>query len=303
MEKIKSFREFNILEDLTSKEAEKELQDAFQSSSVSEFVEKFKKIASDPKVQAILKAGRTDGREEDEQISYKEVPDMKVGNLLPTQSEIGFDQSIENILTDQYGSLKSILAGKADVGGPIVTYNGKWIIDGHHRWSQVFAANPDATMESIDIRGDLEPQAILVAVHAAIAATLGEVPSTNPQGINILKGIKEEQVAEKVKSKLTDKAREIWSDAGFRDDQAITKQIYDNLEIMIKDNHPEKWAPGRKDMPQTDAGDSKADIKLDKLKAGLVNFHEPKAADVKTPNESIKPSTLRVKLYEEFIQK
>ena len=120
-------------------DAASKLRRAFQDTSVSGFVAKFKAIASDPKVQAILKAGHTDkGGEEDEKVTYQTTT-LPVKSLKPTQNEIGFDQSIKNILTDQYGSLKSILAGNANVGGPIVTYNSQYVIDGHHRWSQVYA--------------------------------------------------------------------------------------------------------------------------------------------------------------------
>ena len=131
----------------TKAQAAQSIKNAFQSTTVADFVDKFKKIASDPKVQAVLKAGVTDGNPNDEKLSYTKGK-VKVEGLLPTQSEIGFDQSIANILTDQYGSLESILSGQADVGGPIVTYNGKYIIDGHHRWSQVYAANPKANMDN-----------------------------------------------------------------------------------------------------------------------------------------------------------
>lgn len=171
-----------------TKDAAAKLDAAFKTGDVADFVSQFKSIASDPKVQAVLKAGTTDGNPKDEQVTYAK-GNVKVTYLIPTQAEIGFDQSIANILTDQYGSLQSILKGSADVGGPIVTYNGKYVIDGHHRWSQVYAANPNATMANLDIKGKLKATDILKVVHASIAAKVGEVPSANPKGINILKGM------------------------------------------------------------------------------------------------------------------
>ena len=258
---------------------EGKLAAAFKTTSVSDFVNQFKSIASDPKVQAILKAGATDGNPKDEQLTYAK-GNIKVAGLLPTQAEIGFDQSIANILTDQYGSLKSILAGSADVGGPIVTYNGKYVIDGHHRWSQVYAANPKASMENLDIKGNLKPTDILKIVHAAIAAKVGKVPSANPQGINILKGITDKQVLDAVNEKLSDKAKAIWATNGQKDNAAIAKHIYDNLKTLISKNKPVAGAPGRKDMPQTDQGGAATD-KLAMLQKGVINFKDPKASDVK----------------------
>lgn len=255
------------------------LSSAFKSDTVSGFVEKFKNIATDPKVQAILKAGTTDGSPDDEKISYAKGTVAVIG-LIPTQSEIGFDQSIANILTDQYGSLQSILDGNADVGGPIVTYNGKYVIDGHHRWSQVYAANPKAKMANLDIKGNLKPTEVLKVVHAAIAAKIGKVPSSDPKGINILNGITEKQVSEAVDQKLSDKAKAIWAKNGQKDNASIAKLIYNNLKSLISKNKPVAGAPGRKDMPQSDKDGAPVD-KLNLLAKGTVNFKDPKDSDVK----------------------
>jgi hypothetical protein len=268
-----------------SKEAASKLASAFKTTDVSDFVTQFKAIASDPKVQAILKAGTTDGDPKDEKVTYSK-GNVKVLGLLPTQAEIGFDQSIANILTDQYGSLDSILKGNADVGGPIVTYNGKYVIDGHHRWSQVYAANPKATMANLDIKGALSPTDMLKVVHASIAAKVGKVPSSNPQGINILKGITEKQVLDAVNEKLSDKAKKIWAANGQKDNNAIAKHIYNNLKQLISKNKPVKGAPGRKDMPQTDVGGAATD-KLASLQKGTINFKDPKDSDVKKEVRSL----------------
>jgi hypothetical protein len=268
---------------LKEEDAASKLVSAFKTQDVSSFVDQFKTIASDPKVQAILKAGTTDGKPEDEKVTYSK-GNIAVKGLFPTQNEIGFDQSIANILTDQYGSLKSILDGNANVGGPIVTYNGKYVIDGHHRWSQVYAANPNASMENLDIKGDLPPTEILKLVHAAIAAKVGEVPSADPKGINILDGISEKQVLDAVNSKLADSAKTIWAENGQKDNNAIAKYIYTNLEQLINKNKPIAGAPGRKDMPQTDV-DGAAIYKLGLLQRGVVNFKEPKSSDVKNTKE------------------
>jgi len=262
-----------------TKDAAAKLDAAFKTGDVADFVSQFKSIASDPKVQAVLKAGTTDGNPKDEQVTYAK-GNVKVTYLIPTQAEIGFDQSIANILTDQYGSLQSILKGSADVGGPIVTYNGKYVIDGHHRWSQVYAANPNATMANLDIKGKLKATDILKVVHASIAAKVGEVPSANPKGINILKGVNFNQVLDAVNEKLSDKAKKIWDANGQKSNEAIAKLIYNNLKRLISKNKPVDGAPGRKDMPQTDVGGNPAE-KLAMLQKGVVNFKDPKSSDIK----------------------
>lgn len=261
-------------------QAAKKLGAAFKATKVSDFVVQFKKIAADPKVQAILKAGLTDGDPNDEKINYAKTT-LPVLNLLPTQSEIGFDQSIKNILTNEFGSLASILDGNADVGGPIVTYNSKYVIDGHHRWSQVYAANPKAKMLALNIQGDLKPTEILKLVHAAIAAKMGKVPGANPKGINILAGINMKQVQDAVNANLTPESEKLYKEKRNLDSkEAIAKYIFGNLQQLIRKNKPVAGAPGRINMPQTDADRQPATTKLDLLQKGVVNFKEPADKDV-----------------------
>jgi len=249
------------------------------------FVADLKTIIADPKVQAVLKAGQTDAAgPKDEALPY-ESTSLPVLNLKPTQNEIGFDQSIKNILTDQYGSLKSILDGNADVGGPIVTYNSQYVIDGHHRWSQVFAANPKAKMQALNIKGKLKPTEILKLVHAAVAIKMGEVPGNNPKGINILNGVTENQVLDSVNANLSEGAKKLWAENGQKSNEDIAKYINDNLQKLIKSNKPVPGAPGRVDMPQTDADKGPATTKLDILSKGAVNFDAPKVKDAEDLKE------------------
>jgi hypothetical protein len=261
-------------------QAAKKLGNAFKATKVSDFVAQFKKIASDPKVQAILKAGVTDGSPDDEKLNYSKTT-LPVLNLLPTQNQIGFDQSIMNILTNKFKSVESILDGNADVGGPIVTYNKKYVIDGHHRWSQVYAANPKAKMEALDIQGDLKPTEILKLVHAAIAAKMGKVPGADPKGLNILAGIDLKQVQDAVNANLDPDTEKLYKEKkGLADKNAIAKYIFGNLQQLIRKNKPVAGAPGRINMPQTDADKQPATTKLNLLQKGMINFKDPAEKDV-----------------------
>lgn len=280
-----SVKDPNDYEDAANK-----LKDALTATTVSDFVKKFKGIASDPKVQAVLKSGASDGDVDDEKISYEKT-DINVKNLLPTQSEIGFDQSILTLLTDKFHSLTSILSGKAEVGGPIVTYNGKYVIDGHHRWSQVYAANPAASMPTLNITGKLDATEILKIVQMSVAAVTGKVPDADPKGINILTTpMTKEDVLERVEANLSTEAKSIWANHGEKDNDAIAGLIYKNLNILKDENKPVGGAPGRIDMPQTDVGGKSVD-KLDLLAGGNINFIDPKASDMKSEkmvNETFK---------------
>ena len=151
---------------------------------VQSFVSRFKTIASDPKVQSLIHAGVTDGKPTDEVILFS-TKNIVVGDLIPTQSEIGQNESIMNILTDQYNSLDTILNGNVKFPTPIVTLNGKFIIDGHHRWSQSYAANPKSKIVAFDMKASISPLDALNAVHVAIAADTKDVPTVSKKGVNL----------------------------------------------------------------------------------------------------------------------
>lgn len=86
-----------------------------------------------------------------------------VNNLIPTQNEIDMTASLYYPLTNSFDSLEKIKNCTLNndyfqtkypngyfIGGPLVL-NGEHIIDGHHRWSQVFLVDTSCTMAAYDI--------------------------------------------------------------------------------------------------------------------------------------------------------
>lgn len=67
---------------------------------------------------------------------------VRVGDLSATQQEISSDKTMEN--ADKF------LQGRP-VGGVIYISDDGYILDGHHRWSGVLAANPDAKIPAVRI--------------------------------------------------------------------------------------------------------------------------------------------------------
>ena len=273
---------FNLIEFLAKnplREADASDLEKSYKKDVPQFVDDLKQYAKDAKVSAILKAGQADGDPNDDKLPYTQTS-VKVGGLIPTQNEIDFNKSVLHILDDQFGSLSSILNGKANVGNPIVTYNGKWIIDGHHRWSQVLAANPNAKMDALDIKGNLPPEDILKAVHGAIAATTDKVPSASvgEGSMNVLSASDDAVRANLEKlindpSNFPSKAEALWREKGFDSKEKIVNYIANNLKSIRQQGHIQK-APGRISMPQTDADGAIKD-KLDALAKGDVNISPP----------------------------
>ena len=283
--KLKSLLERIVREDATDDKLS-DLSDKFDNGSIKDYVSDLQKYLTDPKVVAVIKAGQTDGDPGDEKLSAGETS-IAAKELKPTQNEIGAEESLKNILTDKYGSLDGFLRGKASFPTPVITYNGKFVIDGHHRWSQVYAANPDAEVPVLDIKGNLEPEQILKAVHAAIAATAGK---TDTRDANLAAGnllaFNEQNVRDMVSTFLTDKAREVWAAYGFDSDEQIADHIVTNVNTMLAKSKPPEWAPERSSMPQPE--DSGAPNFADALKSGAANYINPAASDAKT--ESIDKS-------------
>ena len=85
-------------------------------------------------------------------VSNKAVP---VSYLCPTQNEISLLDSLDKPIANEFNCMSDLIKGQSvKLGIPITTCNGKFIIDGHHRWLQAACVNPDATMETLDLQID-----------------------------------------------------------------------------------------------------------------------------------------------------
>lgn len=102
----------------------------------------------------------------------------EVSKLIPLQKEIGLSDSLKFVFKNDvpytnYFSTEPIL-----IGAPVITLNGNQIIDGHHRWSQLYLVNPDAIIQTIDCISSSASVTVLKQFHASIAALEGNVPSS-----------------------------------------------------------------------------------------------------------------------------
>jgi len=275
------------LEILKLKSLLKEDDDKFiqiQDLPLDSFVQKFKSISSDAKVQSVINAGLTDGKPQDEKISFTSKM-LPAKNLIPTQNEIGQNESLVNILNDKYNSLQSFLDGSANFSSPIVVLNDKYIIDGHHRWSQAYIANPDVMIPTYSMTSDLSPEKALKAVHIAIAADTQELPLSSAKGINLYSAGKD-AIVKSVNDNLTEKSIKLYQKYGAgKDANEISSYIWKNVQSMQQNNKPVSGAPSRGSMPQT--GDSSNFDDL--LSKGIVNFKDARKTDVK------KESKIRLK--------
>ena len=250
------------------------LKDTLTTSSYEAFVAQLGDAVKDSKVKAVLAAGEEDGVPADEKITLTD-GDLDVTALRPTQNEIALDKSLTYPLTDVKSAEACLKGGTVAIAGKrIITAEGSYIVDGHHRWSQLYAMNKDAKIAVTDmVSKDLKnPLDFLKITQVAIAADLGKVPTQTAKGSINLITISEDQLKKFVINTITDPVLEVFK----KYNKATTKEeaadyIWTNVQSMQKTSKPVAGAPKRDFMPQTD--DAKNWEKL--AAAGSLNYKEP----------------------------
>lgn len=194
---------------------------------------------------------------------------IKAKDLHPTQNEIDVGKSLSYQISGKNPEqVKQILeGGPVTVHLPLVVYgyNGTYyIVDGHHRWSQVFMLNPNCALDCIVFKNSAgevaqDPADMLRDFQGAIAvATDGNVPSAVVEGgMNIFDWSSDrlrKYLDENIQPELIQVYRDFYnSDIEKKD---IENAIIGNAGIMLKSNKPIKNAPSRSVMPQTDTGNN-----------------------------------------------
>lgn len=274
----------NANEGVLREDAADDVQDLIKNvPNYAQFVSKLGDLAQDPKVQAFLKSGKTDGNQGDDVFTAAEKA-IPVKNLRPTQNEIDVDGSLKWPLTKPDALRNCLQKGPVTIKAPVVTYNGKYIIDGHHRWSQLYAMNKDGQINCIDLSGpDMNPIDVLKVVQMAIVADLGEVPSASvKEGNNLLK-LDGDAIAKYVVTTTTDECAKLFNAIrgkafGKLDKNSIAgKIVVPNVMQMQKTSQPVSGAPKRNVMPQTDD----ATNALNMIAKGAINFNDPYVAESK----------------------
>jgi hypothetical protein len=250
------------------------LKNTLTSSSYETFVTQLGDAVKDSKVKAVLAAGEEDGVPADEKITLTD-GDIDVTALRPTQNEIALDKSLTYPLTDVKSAESCLKGGTVAIAGKrIITAEGSYIVDGHHRWSQLYAMNKDAKIAVTDmVSRDLKnPLDFLKITQVAIAADLGKVPTQTAKGSINLITISEDQLKKFVIDTIKDPVLDVFK----KYNKATTKEeaadyIWTNVQSMQKTSKPVAGAPKRDFMPQTD--DAKNWEKL--AAAGSLNYKEP----------------------------
>ena len=136
----------------------------------------------DPEIKNILvrASEEHDGSEPDDKIGISSEKPVAVGNLAPTQQFIDLMQSVSFPLGSA-SVLDRAITSKTTGAPGAISISGGAVLDGHHRWSAVWAITPDGNIsaKNFNFPGDVQDK--LAAAQLAVAAV-------NKTGIHPSKG-------------------------------------------------------------------------------------------------------------------
>lgn len=233
------------------------------------YVDYLNKMLDDPDAKAVLLNAFLNADDEAYEFTGKMV-NLDVTKLHPTQSEIDIDKSLGYPFKNESAATSSMKmffdSDVAQMPFPLITFNGKFIVDGHHRWSQVYSFNPDAKMECFDLKvksgGKISEQDMLKIVQGLLAAKRAEdgkgaIPRSTVEGANLFK-MSEKEVKDTI-VRYCDKdetvAQIIMKAAECNSVEELADYLCDNLMKLRTDNMAyARKGNNRGVMPQTDRG-------------------------------------------------
>lgn len=220
-----------------------DLIDMLKSKEYEDSVDFIETIVKEPKLKFMLSLG-FGGEYADTELKLSKVS-VPVYKLIPTQNEIGTDETLKYICTDAK-NVKNCFEKSVVIKRPIVIFQNTFIIDGHHRWSEVYAINRNANIECINIDGKLSVISILKAIQATIGSNLGTLNTKEVEGKNLFK-LSDKQILDYVKSNMTEKS--LTELKKYYDDPI--EEIVKNCIQLRNTNKPYVNAQERGEMPQT----------------------------------------------------
>ena len=243
-----------------------------KNKKYSEYVKSLDKMLEDPKAKVLLQDG-FGGELGDIDFDF-EVKLLPAKSLMPTQSEIDVKKSLEHALTNPKNIKDAFNSEEIVVNdSPIVTFRGNYVIDGHHRWSEIAMVNPEGLMMCYDYDAPISPIQMLKAVQGAIAAVIAddkdaELPKSEAKSQNIYDNEWDAKKVEKYINKtITDdvvaELCKYYEKCNEKKD--VVKIIVDNIMTMKVDNPPIHNSQERDIMPQPDkAGTDRKDKETSK---------------------------------------
>ena len=161
-----------------------------------EFVKQLHTYTKNDNIWNKLKIAIESAEYDKNKIEFSNPKGYAVKSLISSQNEVDMDQSLWFTLSGEYiklgykEQLKNILKSNetnpTTIVGPIIILNGKYIIDGHHRWSSLYSLNKGGYITAISMEVEVKyVETILKAVQLSIASLIKKVPTSEARGINL----------------------------------------------------------------------------------------------------------------------
>jgi len=205
-------------------------------------------IVKDPKLYTLLAEGFGEGDLAKVKMSNQSTA-IAVSQLLPSQSEIGLDNSLAYPLKQDCSNL---FKSPVTIVTPIITYRKTFIIDGHHRWSQLYMMNPEAKIAAINFNyGETSPYRALRNFQGAIAVAHKQVPKSFNK-VNNVYDMSKDAIEKYIDENMQDVCWKSLAKIGVCTDRnSAIDYISKNIAQLKSDNPPFANAPEREYMPQT----------------------------------------------------
>lgn len=275
--------------------------------------------ANDPKLKAAIASGLEDGDKEDDVFTFSKMVGVAVRGCKPTQSEVVLSKSLSFPLPNKdKAELTKLMSSNSEETTytiikdgqqplPIVIFNDgvtNYVIDGHHRWSQVHAVNPDAFLSALVMTAKKAISAasigteILKAVQLSILKVVqdnspgggAKLPSAGG-GKNPAENLFECSEAD-LKKFVVDNVGSTFLEVAVETKkipqattEAAADYIWKNVLDLRENSRPIDNATERGLMPQTDEGENGVNTKaidalnkgkwMDELKSGKINHTGP----------------------------
>lgn len=234
------------------------------------YIDTLNDMLKDVKTKSLLEDG-FGGKLGDTKLNFS-VCEIPVINLRPTQSEIDVNNSIDHPFKNPDKLKETFIPSDKLVicNSPLVTFRKNYIIDGHHRWSQAYAFNPDAKMLCYNYDGDLSPIQMIKAVQATIAAVKAKRNDKSPIDSNKVRGQNlfddkwdKDEIIKHIDSIITNNFinKFILYKPELNTTEKIEDYISENLINLKSNNYPEIGAPNRGEMPVSKDGRTKENDK------------------------------------------
>lgn len=267
-----AFDELNLLyEDAQEAPAEQEQEPASQPAEAeaknviaklkdSDYEQFVKILQSDGKSDAFLAYLRQHYKLGDDSIktvkkSGAEIGEITCNKLVPTQQNISLSKSLGMI--NKPGWSESIINTPTEAfNDPTITYAGKYIIDGHHRWSKAYALNGgDCKIKVLNfpaIEG-VTWEDMLKATQLAIVASNPDAKLVNEVGNDNMLTSSDEEIKKFVIDNICDEVLQAMKAKGRGDTkEAAADTVAKNVAEMRTSSQPVSGAAPRSVMPQTD---------------------------------------------------